>query len=71
MPTCPECGNPATIEQADEHRCAAHATDILALNARLRELDFSPPTDPAERHRALAEEDAIEFRIGELESRGA
>jgi hypothetical protein len=48
----------------------AHATDVLALNVRLRELDFSPlPADPAKRDRALAEADAIEFRIGELEAR--
>jgi hypothetical protein len=46
----------------------AHTTDVLALNARLRELDFSPlPTDPAKRDRAFAEMDAIERRLGELD----
>jgi hypothetical protein len=68
---CPECGEPATIEQLDDPRCVAHATDVLALTARLRELDFSPlPTDPAKRDQAFAEMDAIERRLSELDGHG-
>ena len=71
MPTCPECGNPATIEQPAGARCVDHATDVLALNVRLRELDFSPlPTTPAKRDRAFAEMDAIERRLSELDGHG-
>jgi hypothetical protein len=67
-PPCPECGRPAAIEQPDGPRCADHATNRAALKARLHVLGAATlSTDPAERDRALAEADAIEYRIGELE----
>ena len=61
-PPCPECDNPATIEQPDGPRCVAHATDVLALQARLHELGFLPL--PAERDWALA--DFPECALGEI-----
>jgi hypothetical protein len=71
-PACPECDNPATVGQGDVARCPDPATDHTALHARLQALESAElPTDPAERDRALAEADAIEFRIGEIESGGA
>ena len=67
-PRCPLCDRPATIEQPDGPRCADHATNRTALKARLHALGAATlSADPAERDRALAEADAIEYRIGELE----
>ena len=67
-PPCAECGRPATIEQPDGPRCADHATNRAALKARLHALGAATlSADPAKRDQALAEADAIEYRIGELE----
>jgi hypothetical protein len=71
MPTCPECDNAATIGQGDTARCPDHAADKAALHTRLRALESAElPDDPAERDRALAEADAIEYRLHELRVHG-
>ena len=68
MPACPECGKPATVGQGYAARCPAHATDKAALRARLHALESaSLPADPATRDRIVAEVDAIEDRLGELD----
>ena len=70
MSTCPECRNPATVGQGDVARCPDHATDRAALHARLHALESATlPTDRGTRDRVLAESDAIEFRLGELDAR--
>jgi hypothetical protein len=69
MPACPECGKPATVGQGDAARCPEHATDKAALHARLHTLESAElPDDRGTRDRVLAEEDAIEYRIGELDA---
>ena len=68
MPACPECGKPATVGQGYAARCPAHATDKAALHARLHALESAElPTDRGTRDRVLAEADAIERRLGELD----
>ena len=70
MIVCAKCDNRATIPQTDGAFCPDHATDRAALHARLHAVESATlPDDPAERDRALAEEDAIEYRLGELEAR--
>ena len=70
-PRCPECGRVATIEQPDGPRCADHATDRAALKTRLHALGAATlSADAAERDRALAEADAIEYRLHELRVHG-